>query len=332
MDGKSAAIRPVTLHFDLQHVVKIQGEGTDLEYHMREIDLPAPLGRTRFIMNLPDGGRVEFTDEKAHRALHRLDLDKSGMDIVHWIESRWAMVIGCLFGMAGAVVLFFWLGIPLMAKSAAYSLPADVNIAITGKAMEILDTEYFAPSGLALERQQGIRDQFRSMVADLENWDHYQLEFRSSERIGANALALPSGTIVITDALIELAEQDDEIFAVLAHEIAHVEYRHGLQSVLQDVGVFVLISIMIGDVGVTTSIVAALPTLLVTSGYSRHFEEEADTYAAEWLLAQGKTTEPMQSILIKLSENNPEAPFGEVLSSHPELESRIKNLQRIDTR
>ena len=50
----------------------------------------------------------------------------------------------------------------------------------------------------------------------------YTLVFRKSDAIGANAMALPSGTIVVTDGLVTLAEDDREILGVLAHEAGHV--------------------------------------------------------------------------------------------------------------
>lgn len=49
-------------------------------------------------------------------------------------------------------------------------------------------------------------------------------------QIGANAFALPDGTLVVTDELVELAgDNDDEVLAVLAHELGHIHERHGLR-------------------------------------------------------------------------------------------------------
>jgi Zn-dependent protease with chaperone function len=330
LDGKSAVIHSVQVDYDLANTLMLRGEGIGREYALKEVKLADPLGRTRFALILPDGGRVEYEDAEAYAALRRLRLGPSPMDWVHRIESKWHWVVGSIAGIILAVFLFFWAGIPLLAKGAAYSLPAEVNVAIAAKAMELLDSEYFAPSGLPPEEQARIRQDFENMVTDLHDWEYYRLEFRSSEAIGANALALPSGIIIITDDLIELADHADEINAVLAHEIAHVKYRHGLQSVLQDVGVFVMLSIMIGDVGVSTSIVTALPTLLIRSGYSREFEEEADRFAGEWLIAEGIGTQPLQDILQKLSEASGGMPIGEILSSHPDLESRLALLQAME--
>jgi len=127
---------------------------------------------------------------------------------------------------------------------------------------------------------------------------NYRLEFRQCGGLGANALALPCGAFVITDELDALAKDDKEIAAVLAQEMAHVEKRHALRSILQDAGVFLLISILAGDV---TSIAASLPTLMVKSGYSRRFESEIDEVAGYWLIHKGWGTKPLQDILVSLA-------------------------------
>ena len=60
------------------------------------------------------------------------------------------------------------------------------------------------------------------MTKPLDDGHVYQLEFRHGGYIDANAFALPSGIIVMTDELVELAKSDDELISVLAHEIGHV--------------------------------------------------------------------------------------------------------------
>ena len=61
----------------------------------------------------------------------------------------------------------------------------------------------------------------------------YVLEFRKSPAVGPNAFALPGGTVVLLDELVAAAAHDDEIAAVLAHEIGHLHGRHTMRHVLQ---------------------------------------------------------------------------------------------------
>ena len=59
------------------------------------------------------------------------------------------------------------------------------------------------------------------MVDPIPEHEGYRLEFRYSEGMGANAVALPSGLIIVTDQLVTASHQDDEIIAIMAHEIGH---------------------------------------------------------------------------------------------------------------
>jgi len=60
-------------------------------------------------------------------------------------------------------------------------------------------------------------------------------------------LALPSGDIVLTDKFIELSENQDEIDAVLLHEMGHVIHRHGLEMVIEGTLVTVAGMLIVGD-------------------------------------------------------------------------------------
>ena len=89
-------------------------------------------------------------------------------------------------------------------------------------------------------------------------------------------MALPSGTLIVTDAFVMLAANDDEIVSVLAHEAGHVEHHHGLRLVFQNSVVALVITWLVGDV---STLLAAAPTALLQAKYSRDFERDADAYA-----------------------------------------------------
>ncbi len=58
------------------------------------------------------------------------------------------------------------------------------------------------------------------------------------------------GIFVVTDELVEVVGHDDEVFAVLAHEIGRVTHEHGLRSVLQSSVVAILstaVQVMLGS-------------------------------------------------------------------------------------
>ena len=147
--------------------------------------------------------------------------------------------------------------------------------------------------------------------------------------MGANALALPSGIIIFTDDIVELAKSDDALIGVLAHEVGHIEQHHSIRHVLQDSVVALLLVTITGDISSISSIGAALPTLMVQLKFSREFEAEADDFAIRYLIKSNISTEPLLELLKSL-----DAEYGEedstvsnYFSSHPATIERIKKLK-----
>jgi predicted Zn-dependent protease len=115
-----------------------------------------------------------------------------------------------------------------------------------------------------------------------------------------NAFALPGNMIIVTDELVRLPASDDELAAVLAHELAHLERRHGLQSLLRQSFAVLLAAGITGDASALTTFAAAIPLSLLTAGYSRDLEREADAYALELLRARGIPPRAFATVVVKL--------------------------------
>ena len=198
-----------------------------------------------------------------------------------------------------------------------------------------LDRAMFAPTRLDEERQKELEQLFALVVAALDATERpYKLELRSSPKIGANAFALPGGSVIMTDELVEMAEHDEEIAAVLAHEVGHVRHRHAMRQVIQGSAVGLIIATLTGDVFSATSMAAALPTMLVDAKFSRDMELQADDVAIEYLLQKGDTVEHFATILARMEEAFAEKngiAAGEMTSSnyfstHPATRERIERL------
>ncbi|NJL59857.1 MAG: M48 family metallopeptidase [Desulfobacteraceae bacterium] len=196
-------------------------------------------------------------------------------------------------------------------------------------ALTMLDKQFFEPSQLAAERAAQLQTIFEEIHREKSQKFKYRLEFRKSPHIGANAFALPSGQVLMTDEMVGIAVNDTELRGILAHEIAHVEHRHGIRSVVQNAGVFLVISILVGDITSITSLAATLPTLLVEAGYSRQFEKEADRAAGNYLIRKGLGTADYRNILVRATKDQQSVPS--LISTHPHTEERVKYLQSLET-
>ena len=209
-------------------------------------------------------------------------------------------------------------GAPALAERAVDALPMEVDQTIGDESLAVLDNVAFSPSTVAESRQAEIRAAFDEMVSDMETPMGGHLVFRRSEILGANAFALAGNTVILTDELIELAEHDEEIIAVLAHEMGHIQHRHVMKHVARSAIVAVLVAAYIGDVTAITGVAATMPAVLDSMRHSRAFEREADRVARDYLDSVGIAPSRLGDLLARLMAQCPECEeIPHYLSTHP---------------
>ena len=328
-DGTRSRAHPVTVMYDAG-IVRVHADTQDVARHepLSALTITPPLGQARRALQFPDGARCETDDLAAIAALDTLRGSTWSIRLVHGLESHWRLVGACVIGLVLCVWLFTVHGIPWIANYAAFATPQHLLSGVSERSLVLLDRTLFEPSTLSTERAAHLQEQFTQLTNDIGTHSDYRLVLRHSPQIGANALALPSGLIIMTDALVTLADEEREILGVLAHEVAHVEQRHGLRNMYQSVGIFLLLAILAGDVTSINATAGSIPTLLIEMGYSRQFEREADAYAAAYMLAQGWGTAPLQNILRRLTGDDPSM-FPAFLTTHPGTKERLEHLQTL---
>jgi len=119
-----------------------------------------------------------------------------------------------------------------------------------------------------------------------------------------NAFALPGGTVVMTDAIVQAAADkgisDDALVGVLAHEIGHVVHRHGMRMVVEQGVLNMGLGLALGDV---SGVVSTGATLLTSRAYSRSHEREADCYAIALMGRASLPTAPMGQLLLAIAHD-----------------------------
>ena len=205
----------------------------------------------------------------------------------------------------------------------------------------MLDRGLFRPSGLPQWRQDEVQVLFGGILLAMgQDGRDYRLVFRESPALGANALALPGGTVVVTDDFMALLDQDQQLLAVLAHEIGHIRHRHALRQILQNSSVGLLIATLTGDLFSASSMAAALPTMLIDAKFSRDMEREADDVAIDYLQQEGIPLQHFATILEQLqlsvagsmpAQNHKPAAL-DYLSSHPATAERLARLKQAATK
>ena len=327
-DGRSSRVRHVEVCFYPDGAVTIEGDDLSLRLFLDALRVSPRLARTPRVLTLPDGASCEIPDGDAlDRYLAAAPASSGAPRFVAMLERYWSSALLAVAASVAGLLLIVQVGVPALAHRVAHALPTAVDETLGEGALTALDEAFFEPSGLDDATRTELLEIFASLESQSGTELTPQLVFRDGGSIGANAFALPSGIVVVTDQLVTLAEGTDQVAGVLAHELGHVAHRHALRSVLQQAGVAVMIAAAMGDVASISSLAATLPVVIIELQYSRRFEREADAYAVSLLEERGLPPDALAEMLERLSEGAGEVEIPEYLSTHPDTQERIRAIR-----
>lgn len=192
----------------------------------------------------------------------------------HWHPRLIAVGAGCLVG----IWLIWRFGLDILVAAAIALTPPTLVTAMDRGNLAAIDRTLAEETTLSPARQAEIRAIFEDIAAAAppSPYGAYHLALRDIPAIGPNALALPGGTVLMTDDFAEDFPDADVIAAVLGHEIAHVTERHSLQQIYRSLSVYVLVALIAGDVGPVLDDALLEGGVLMSLAYSRKHESEAD--------------------------------------------------------
>lgn len=149
-----------------------------------------------------------------------------------------------------------------------------------------------------------------------------------------NAYASPNGYLYLTKGLIEIAESDDELAFVIAHEMGHVEKKHAVIMYKQALALAVFGAILVAsskskDQGENALYFTVISNIL-TKGYSREQEGEADQVALAHLKRLNKNYRIYQTLMGRFIDMREGKVYGisKLFATHPTPEKRIESLDQ----
>jgi Zn-dependent protease with chaperone function len=231
----------------------------------------------------------------------------------------------------------WWLittGLPQFAAALVPHLPQAVSETIDSQSMVMLDNTMLDASNLPEQQQQQLRQQWLAALAQLPQAQkiNANIQFRQAEGMGANAFALPAGTIVFTDELVTLLEKNpDALLAVFLHEVGHVEHQHGLKLLAQSTATTMLLALLFNDLEGLSEVLLGSGSSLMQAAFSREMESEADAFATTSLLQLGKSAEAFADAMTAISQQGDAAnmeKWTQYLSSHPLSTERIEKAKQ----
>jgi Zn-dependent protease with chaperone function len=339
-DGMSSVRRRVQARREGDRL-RIEGDGVALDLATSEVKVHPRIGRTPLRIALPGNGLLVASAEDVAAVLE-IPPERG---LAHRLESHIGVVVVAIAGVAAASWLGVRVGIPWVAQKIAFHIPPALERDIAEEGLKQMDGFALKPSALAPERQVQLRALF-GQLRDRAGGSAAaaRLEFRDGGWIGANAFALPGGVVVMTDQLVGLMGNDERIAAVLAHELGHLDRRHGSRQILQSSVAGLLMAALAGDASTLSSVVVGGSSMLIFTGYSRDFEREADRFAYGLLRATQRSPRLLGEALARLEgarakkgsqectpddapRKKEEAVEPGYLSTHPATAERIRDAE-----
>ncbi len=190
--------------------------------------------------------------------------------------------------------------------------------------------------GVVCSSPQVVSDLKRLIPYFREHGTPYKYEIQVVKSPVENAFALPGGKITVFSETIRKAANYEELAGILAHEIGHVERRHGMQQLSQYMTIRVILALAFGmtDDGTTMALAADAGALLLLLKNSRDHERDADAYAARKLAEAGISSLAIRRFFDRLNKEHKEAidKVPDFILTHPSDADRIQFFERYENK
>lgn len=326
-DGQHSHFQKARLTREADVVAVTLASGEVERFFTRDIRVDPPLAKLPREVALPRGARLRCRDTEGFASL----FPQTAWHGIHFFESRTRTAVLALAAVAAILAATWKWGIPLAADVAAQNTPHEVSRLLESRTLETLDQFFTKPTALSLYEKNRVEGLFRRLGPHLHSPHSMTLIYRNGGALGANAMALPAGTILVTDAMARKAD-DIALLGVLAHEAGHVESNHPIKALWQRVGLSLLWAGLVGDATQLGDISSGLVMTLTENGYSRNMEHEADVRALELLTTLGHSGKPLADLLMKLAPPPKKKNFRSWLfhwfDNHPDTADRAEFLRK----
>jgi predicted Zn-dependent protease len=248
----------------------------------------------RLLQGLEPGEHVRLS-KGANPTAPALVIRRSGfLDAVHRVapqaklgrsKSHFQLGRAALLAFAGSLLVAFgvyhW-GIPALANRVTEYVPTAWETALGA---EVVSEYKFEEKACPVQDKQRLLNQlFAKVKSNSQSPYPYRVLLVHGTQI--NALAAPGGHVVVFESLVTTMPSAQALAGVLAHEMQHVERRHGTRALLREMSSQLLLAAMVGDAGALGQLLG-LGTTLDSLAYGRADEREADRLGLQQLIRAG---------------------------------------------
>ncbi|MGB0958750.1 MAG: M48 family metallopeptidase [Halocynthiibacter sp.] len=308
-------------------VLIIDEDGVSHRHHLDGAQFDAPLGNLTRKVTFPDGAMFEPDDEAAMTAL----FPDTGWSRLHQFEAFTPRLIAVVFAVLTAGWLIWRFGLDILVAGAVMATPTSLTSAIDVSTLQTADLAVLDETTLTTSEQRKLQSVFDDLVRALPQSErdshHFTLLFRDGETIGPNALALPGGTVIVTDQLVRGFPDPNIHAAVIGHELSHVTEEHGLRQMYRALSTALLIALIIGDTGPIIEEMILEGNALLSLTYSRKHETDADTIGVGLTKRAGYDPTALITFFEKLEDEYGSGGM-EWTSTHPSNDHRIEDIKK----
>jgi predicted Zn-dependent protease len=292
--------------------------------------------------------RVKITWQKQHVVEHELkngllslrygdvfpaqQLDVTDLDFITRYKQAYPRTFAQRLNMSAAAVVatsllllllvlwvsYVWL-LPAIATYGAKVFPKDYEIELGQKMYaSVLEGEQIDSS-----KTLAINNFFNQLNIEKS----YPVKITVVNSNVTNAFAMPGGGIVVYDAILNNMNSPEQLAALLAHEYSHVELKHATRNLFRTLSGYLFLSIVFGDMSGVGGILIENAHQLRNLSYSRALETEADNSGLKVLKENKLNPKGMIDLFELLKKESDGAQVNELISTHPDLDNRIQNVE-----
>ena len=328
-DSNSGGRKAVAVCFDYTHIL-IDPQDLNLKWNLSDIELKAGNGALDqiYIQNKNSQNYVLYTREKSILKSDYLksinDFDVYNKNLKRSFGTR-KRTLFFLIVLPVVFLIIFLLNKDRMVRSIADRSAFEWEQKMGKQVMDLyLDDAQIINDSILNQQLQQITQPLIDVVEAEKSFHIYLVQNNQT-----NAFALPGGHIVVHSALIQNAKAWDEIQGVLAHEIDHVTEKHHIRGLINQLGIFSILSLFFGDVSAIFSVVLDFGMHLESLSYSRRYETEADEKAWEYLNKANINPDGLLFFFGRLdTDHDYSKGMMKYLSTHPLTKDRIERLKQ----
>jgi beta-barrel assembly-enhancing protease len=309
------------------------GSAFFLAFSECQLEMGGASGHMVFCRNQNRSLTIFCEDRRFPQALEHVSaglLSEELQNIMHRRRSRRragrALFVTAALALA-AVAVGGYFAVMAGAQAAVQALPMSIDEKIGSAAFESMDL------GGARVEDQDLQDAIQKIVDRLQPQtavEDITFKVHLVDAPTVNAFALPGGQIVVYTGLISKSTTPEHVAGVLAHEMAHVTFRHGLERIAQSIGVVVAVNLVLGDASGLIAIGGEVLKTTTINSYSRDQESDADAEGVRILHEAGIDPIALADFFEIMNDKGHDelSQLVSWISTHPDHKTRIRNIKQ----